>query len=464
MSATLDNNKQKEMILKDNLWSVMIKLSWPAVVAMVLYGLNTVFDAFFVGRFVGQSALAGVSLAYPLTQLSLGVGSLIGVGAGSALSIAIGANDSKTQKRLLGNANYLAIVSGIIFMIIGILFSTSLVRLMGGRGEELTLGANYFRITIYGSIFWISGLAGNMIVRAEGKMKSAAVMMGAGLIVNIIANYILIVLLGYGVEGAAWGTNIGMLVYTLSALIYFSKGKATFDARPFSIRRDKEIIKDIFSMGIPSLIMTVMTLIQAIVVLNALSKYGTVFDVAFYGIVYRIFTFLLTPIFGLMRALQPVIGINFGAKQNERVISSFKIFAVASSILMLPFWLINMITPEFALNMMMPSKVFSSGDILNFRMFMLLLPILPIIFMSMTFFPAINNGKPASIMGISRQLLFYVPVMLIFPRLYGIKWVYIGSLLIDSIIIVWVYIIVKREFNKLRKMEQELKPNLQNVS
>jgi putative MATE family efflux protein len=464
MSATLDKNKQKQMILNDNLWSVMFKLSWPAVVAMVLYGLNTVFDAIFVGRFVGESALAGVTLAYPLTQLSLGVGSLIGVGAGSALSIAIGAEDIKTQKRLLGNANYLSIVTGIIFMIIGLIFSTSLVRMMGGRGEELVLGANYFRVTIYGSIFWIAGLAGNMIVRAEGKMKSAAVMMGLGLIVNIIANYILIVLLGFGVEGAAWGTNIGMVVYTLSSLIYFSKGRATFDARPFSINRDKAIVKDIFSMGIPSLIMTVMTLLQAIVVLNAISNYGTTFDVAFYGVVYRLFTFLLTPIFGLMRALQPVIGINFGAQKNDRVISSFKIFAVASSLIMFPFWLINMIAPQFALNLMMPSNIFDASSILNFRIFMVLLPVLPIIFMSMTFFPAINNGKPASIMGISRQLLFYVPVMLILPRLYGIKWVYIGSFLIDSIIILWVFIIVKREFNILRGNRTQLKPNIENAS
>ncbi|MCT4598360.1 MAG: MATE family efflux transporter [Vallitalea sp.] len=464
MSATLDKNKQKQMILNDNLWSVMLKLSWPAVVAMVLYGLNTVFDAIFVGRFVGESALAGVSLAYPLTQLSLGVGSLIGVGAGSALSIAIGAEDIKTQKRLLGNANYLSIVTGIIFMIIGLIFSTSLVRMMGGRGEELILGNEYFRVTLYGSIFWIAGLAGNMIVRAEGKMKSAAVMMGSGLIVNIIANYILIVLLGFGVEGAAWGTNIGMVVYTLSSLIYFSKGRATFDARPFSINRDKAIVKDIFSMGIPSLIMTVMTLLQAIVVLNAISNYGTTFDVAFYGVVYRIFTFLLTPIFGLMRALQPVIGINFGAQKNDRVISSFKIFAVASSLIMFPFWLINMIAPQFALNLMMPSNVFDASSIMNFRIFMILLPVLPIIFMSMTFFPAINNGKPASIMGISRQLLFYVPVMLIFPRLYGIKWVYIGSFLIDSIIILWVFIIVKREFNILRGNRTQLKPNIENAS
>jgi putative MATE family efflux protein len=457
---TMNKNKQKEMILNDNLWRVMFRLSWPAIIAMVLYGLNTVFDAIFVGRFVGETALAGVSLAYPLSQITLGIGSLIGVGAGSALSIALGANDQETQKRLLGNANYLTILTTAVYMVICLLFTTPLVRFMGGEGEALILGSDYFRVTVYGAVFWIAGLAGNMIVRAEGKMKTAAVMMGGGLVVNIVANYILIVLMGLGVKGAAWGTNIGMIVYTLLSLVYFKRGKATFEAKPFSIRRDKKIVKAILSMGIPSLIMTVMSLIQAVVVLNALSNYGTTSDVAFYGVAYRIFTFLLTPIFGLMRALQPVIGINYGGKKNQRVISSFKIFAVTSSLLMLPFWLVMMIVPEFALNLMLPGKVFSGGELTNFRIFMALLPIMPVIFMAMTFFPAINKGKPASIMGISRQVLFYIPVMLIMPRLYGVKWVYIGSCLIDVIIVLWVVIIVRKEFNILRRDLEDLAPAL----
>ena len=166
----MEKSKQQSMILNDNLWAVMWKLSWPAIIAMVLYGLNTVFDAIFVGRFVGETALAGVSLAYPLTQLSLGFGQLIGVGAGSALSIALGAKDRKTQQRLLGNANYLNILFGIIFTILGLILATPLVKMMGGTGDALIPGVDYFRVTLYGSVFWIAGLAYNMIVRAEGKI------------------------------------------------------------------------------------------------------------------------------------------------------------------------------------------------------------------------------------------------------------------------------------------------------
>lgn len=446
----MNKEKQKQFILNENMWKVAFQLSWPAILAMVLYGLNTVFDAFFVGRFVGETALAGVSLAYPLTQITLGLGSLIGVGAGSALSIAIGENDKNTEKKILGNANFLSLVMTVLFMVIGLLFSNGLIRMMGGSGQELIYGEAYFRVTVYGTFFWIIGLAANMIVRAEGKMKSAAFMMGIGLGVNLIANYILIVRLGLGVEGAAIGTNIGMFVYTLVALIYFGRQMSTFEARPLSISRDKIIQKKIFSMGIPSLIMTVMTLLQAIVVLNALSAYGTTTDVAFYGVVYRLFTFMLTPIFGLMRALQPVVGINYGAGQYERVISGFKVFAISATFIMLPFWLVMMFSPHLALNAMLPNNVFSAIDLRNFRWFMGLLPILPIIFMGMTFFPAIDKGKVASMMGIVRQLVFYIPIMLIMPRYFGIKWVYLGAFCIDFLIILWTFTLVKKEFNGLR--------------
>ncbi len=446
----MNDDKQKKMILNDNLWGVMWKLSWPAIIAMVLYGLNTVFDAIFVGRFVGETALAGISLAYPLTQLSLGLGQLVGVGAGSALSIAIGSNDLDTQRKLLGNANYLNILCAVFFTVLGVIFAAPLVKMMGGMGPALGYGTEYFRVTLFGSVFWIAGLSYNMIVRAEGKMGSAAIIMASGLIVNFIANYILIVVLGFGVKGAAWGTNLGMLVYTLVFFIYAGTKKASFDARPFTVRRDKKVVKSIINMGIPSMIMAVMTLIQGIVVLNALSRFGTTTDVAFYGIAYRIFMFLLTPVFGLMRALQPAIGINFGAEKYERVISSFKIFGIAATILMAPFWAVMMINPQFVLNLMLPLNDFTGYDFANFRIFMALLPVLPVIFMAMTFFPAINNSKPSAIMGITRQLVFYVPVMMTLPRFFGVRWVYIGSFIIDFIIILWVIFMVLSEFKKLR--------------
>ena len=160
-------NNEKEMILNENLWKVCYRLSFPAIIAMVLYGLNVIFDGIFVGRLVGETAFAGISIVYPLTQISLGLGSLVGVGAGSYLSILLGRDDKETQKKLLGNANLISVIATVIMMAVGFIFMEPLLRLLGADGEVLTYAISYFRITMIGSIFWIIGLAYNMIVRAE---------------------------------------------------------------------------------------------------------------------------------------------------------------------------------------------------------------------------------------------------------------------------------------------------------
>ena len=455
MNATTNDlnekEKEKQFILTGGLWRIMVNLSWPAVVAMVLYGMNTVLDAVFVGRFVGETALAGVSVAYPLTQMSIAFGSLIGVGAGSVLSIALGARDKQTQERMLGNVNFLSVIVTVIYMVLGLLFSNQLIQMMGGTGEALAFGNNYFRVTVFGAFFWVYGLAGNMIIRAEGRMKTAAVMMGIGLIVNAAANYILIVLLDLGVEGAAWGTNIGMLAYTLLGWFYFGRGRASFKSRLFAFYRDKKITKSILRLGASSMLMAIMSLVQAVVVFNALSRFGTTSDIAFYGVVYRVFQFLLTPIFGLMRALQPVLGINYGAKQYERVIRSYKIFAVTAMLLTLPFWILSLAAPGSVLGLMLKDQIFTGTQFAYFRVYMAILPVLSFIFMGMTLFPSINKGKPAAIIGIARQLIFYVPVMLILPKMIGVSGVYYGSLAIDVVIVIWTMLLVKKEFSLLRK-------------
>ena len=317
---------QKQFILTKNMWSVMWKLSCPAIIAMVLYGCNVLLDAVFVGIFVGENALAGVSIVYPLASFTMGIGSLIGVGAGSLLSIALGSNDIKKQKRLLGNFNSLNIICSVMYTVLALIFAEPLVKMMGGTGIPLDFGVTYFRISVLGAFFWIYGLSANMVVRAEGKMKMAAWMMGIGLVANTLFNYIFVVLLDYGVAGASWASNIGMLVYSLLGYLYFRGGKTSFPSFPKTLHWDKEIIKSILSMGAPALIMTVMTIVQAIVIFNALSNYGSIFEIAFYGATFRIINLLMTPLYGLMRALQPVAGINYGARQYRRVIQSFWVF------------------------------------------------------------------------------------------------------------------------------------------
>mgnify|MGYP001794103874 FL=1 len=173
-------DQQKQFILNDSLSKIMSKLSIHDKADMVHLGLNDFMDNFFIGQLMNETALAGVALAYPLTGILLGLGSWAGTGAANLLSIAIGDEDRSTQESILSNATLFAIISTLFIAIPSYFFAQPLIRMMGGEGAILAEGVEYFEITMLAAPFWVYGLTLNMIIRGEGKMPTAALMMTYG--------------------------------------------------------------------------------------------------------------------------------------------------------------------------------------------------------------------------------------------------------------------------------------------
>lgn len=442
--------RQKQLILTANLPRVMWKLSVPAIIAMVLFGLNAFMDTIYIGQLLSEEALSGVALAYPLTGILLGLGSWVGTGSGNKISILLGEDDINTAKKVIPNANVITVLSSIIFAIPTYFFAEPLVKMMGGSGDILAYGVRYFKITLLAAPLWIYALQLNFIVRSEGKMKTAAFMMAYGLVINIILTPLFIIYFDMNVEGAAWATNIGMLIYCIVGFVYFIQGKASFTTKTLTFTYDKETFNDIIKLGFPGLIMSIMGLIQAIVVFNAIVSVGTKTDLAFFAAANRILMFLMTPLFGLMRALQPVVGVNYGANQLERVKRSFFMFSRTGLLLVLPFWLLLLIFPEMSIRLVLPDTTITDYDINNFRIYMAILPFLPYVFMALTFLPAIDNPKPASLIGVARQLIFYIPIMIFLPRYLGLSGIYYGATIIDVVITIWVMMVIYKQMKTLK--------------
>ncbi|MEM9078587.1 MAG: MATE family efflux transporter [Bacteroidota bacterium] len=453
---------QKEFILTGNLTRVLWKLSLPAILAMVLYGLNAFMDTIYIGQLLNETALAGVALAYPLTSMAMGVGSWVGTGAGNQLSVLLGKNDKETLKKVIPNSTLFTLIGSLIFAVPCYFFATPLIQMMGGSGEILEYGVRYFKITLLAFPLWVFGLQLNMIVRAEGKMMTAALFMASGLMVNLVLTPLAIVYLYMDVDGAAWATNIGMLVYCIVGYLYFARGKASFKSNINTIFYDGAVFKAIVKLGLPGFILSLMGLIQAIVVFNAVVDYGTDEDLAFFAAANRILLFLMTPLFGLMRALQPVEGVNFGARKYDRVKQSFFLFCKTGLWLVLPFWLFLMLFPELGVQMVLPNKIMTQTELVDFRVYMAIIPFLPFVFMALTHLPAIEQPKYASIIGIARQLVFYVPVMLFLPKWMGISGVYYGSTLIDIVVTIWLGYIVYKSFHGLENKVSVSTPAIEN--
>ncbi|MFU8832296.1 MAG: MATE family efflux transporter, partial [Wenzhouxiangella sp.] len=410
VSATPDSaDPHARLILNGNPWRVMWAMSWPAIAVMMLFGLNAVMDAVFIGQMIGAQALAGTVLAYPLTQLTLGLGSLAGIGGGVALSIAIGRGDRELMRRLPGTALTIAAVLSLGYAVAGGLFAEIFVRGMGAREELVPIAASYLRASALGGIGAIGGMTLNMLLRGEGKMKLAAGYMAVGLVANIILTPIFIGVFGWGVAGAAWATNLGGVIGGGLVWRRFVLGRASYPVDPRYFGLHRTLRTRIIKLGTPAMIMSSMGLVQAIVVFNMLARIGDEADIAFFGAAWRVLIFMLTPLFGLMRAFQPVAGINYGAGQWQRIRQSYWTFVSAGALIMLPIWALMTGFPEQTLSLMLPDMLFLPRDLHHFRVLLVVLPALPLVFTTLALLPAIEQPGKATMVSVSRQLLLYVP-------------------------------------------------------
>jgi len=445
-AATAQRDPHAGLILEAHPLKVLRVMAVPAVAMMLMFGLNSVMDAVYIGQLLGQQALAGVSMAFPMTQITLGLGSLAGIGGGVVLSIAIGRGDQDTLRRLPGACVGIALVVAGLYALLGAGFTEPLVRGMGARGELVPIAGAYLRAHALGGFAAIGGLTLNMLLRGEGKMALAAKYMATGLAANLILTPIFIAVLDWGVTGAAWATNAGALLGGALVWLRFARGRASYavDARYIGLPR--VLAGRITKFGVPAMISSSMGLVQAIVVFNMLSAIGTEEDIAFYGAAWRVLLFMLTPLFGLMRAFQPVAGINYGAGRWDRVKMHYWVFVAAGSALVFPIWVFMGLNPEAVLAVMLPGIEFSDLDLGRFRVLILVLPVLPLVFTSLSLLPAIERPGQATLVSVTRQLGFYVPVMLIVPPLVGVSGIYYGATAIDFVCTAWLLAIVLSAF------------------
>lgn len=445
MSAATES-KLTQDILRSDIWSLIRRFSLPAIIGMSINGINAFFDGLFVGQFVGETAVAAISLAFPLTFITGGISASIGVGGSALLSQAIGSGDEQRQQSILGTCTGLSLVASILLMALGITFAPEMIGMLGGEGEVLTLGVLYYRITLIGAFFRIHAVALNMLIRAEGKVALAMYMSMSAAIINIVLNYILMGILDMGIAGAAWATVIAMTALTVMGYAYFLMGKANYKVKAFSLNFDWALSKPMLAIGISAAMLQIMFFVQQSVVFVLIDKYGGDWDIAFMGTCYRVMMLMVFPSFGFAIAFQPVAGINFGAKIYDRVSEGFYKFLIVATIAMVVPWGLVMMAPAVVIGWVLPDATISSHDVFNFRMFVATLPIFPAFFIGTTLFQAIGKARIAGILTVVRDLVLFLPAALILPTFFGVSGIYYTGIPINIISVILVYIIVKKTF------------------
>ena len=441
----------KTQLLTKSPKELLFKLAIPGIIGMLVIGLYPFMDGIFAGRLIGDYAMSAISVSMSLTIINGGISALIGVGSASIVSRAIGKGDKETIDKIFGNFCYWVILFSAIITIVGLIFAPHFLDMVGAKGNIKELGVRYLRVVFFGSLFVNFAQAGNMTMRGEGALKQSMMIMGTGAILNIMLDPILMKLMGeYAIEGAAIATVLSQIVQALLTFHYFSK-KSSF-VKIHKIKKYKVIYREMFSIGSSAMMMQILFAVQQTFLFKQAFVYGGDNWGILMSATMRLYMFSFIPLWGMSQGLQPVIGANFGAKQYGRVQDTMKIFMYGATILAAASWIPSMFCSDTLLSLFSVRHEIIEAGVKNFKMFYSTFILYGIMIMTLTFFQSIGDGKKAGIIVLLRQLVLFVPAILLLPKLFGVSAVWWAEPIVDfTMIIAGLFLML----NVMRKMEKE---------
>ena len=441
----------KTQLLTKSPKELLFKLAIPGIIGMLVIGLYPFMDGIFAGRLIGDYAMSAISVSMSLTIINGGISALIGVGSASIVSRAIGKGDKETIDKIFGNFCYWVILFSAIITIVGLIFAPHFLDMVGAKGNIKELGVRYLRVVFFGSLFVNFAQAGNMTMRGEGALKQSMMIMGTGAILNIMLDPILMKLMGeYAIEGAAIATVLSQIVQALLTFHYFSK-KSSF-VKIHKVKKYKAIYREMFSIGSSAMMMQILFAVQQTFLFKQAFVYGGDNWGILMSATMRLYMFSFIPLWGMSQGLQPVIGANFGAKQYGRVKDTMKIFMCGATILAAASWIPSMFCSDILLSLFSVRHEIIEAGVKNFKMFYSTFILYGIMIMTLTFFQSIGDGKKAGIIVLLRQLVLFVPAILLLPKLFGASAVWWAEPIVDfTMIIAGLFLML----NVMRKMEKE---------
>ncbi len=415
--------KNKIDLGSGNINRLLWEFSLPAIIGMSVYALYNIISRIFVGQGVNSLAIAAVTVALPIMIILFAVSMLIGIGATAMISIRLGEQKKEEANKIAGNAAFLLILLPLIISGIYFLFSGPLLRLFGATSREvLPYARDYIHIIMLGAVPAALGYGLNNFIRAEGNPRFAMFTQIIGAVVSVILNYVFIFPLGMGIKGSALGTVLGQLVSAIWVISYFLRGSSQIKINLNNMKPQIHIALKIMAIGFAPFSMQIASSIQQTILNKIVSFYGGDLALSAVGIVMSVGMILIMPIVGISQGAQPIIGFNYGAKSNERVKETLKKAIMAGTVLAIASYVFILIfaAPTAAL--------FSKGDTALTQLtahalvtFFAFLPIVGFQIVGSNYFQAVGKPVQSTILSASRQVLIFIPLLLILPNFWGIE-------------------------------------------
>lgn len=448
MKQSLDTRTK---LLTQNPVSLMFELSVPAILGMVVVGLYNFMDSVFVGQMVGSVQMGAISVSYPFTLINGGTAAMLGVGSASVLSRAIGKKDEATIGKIMGNLVAMVILLSAIITVVGMVFTRSILTLAGASGDILNYAEKYLRIVYAGSLFVNFFQSANMVIRGEGQLKKAMLIIGSGAVLNIILDPIFITLLnpvGRGMEGAAYATVLSQIIQALITVWYFKKKSQ--HVKIGRIRIEKSLLPQILAVGVSALLMQVLTLVQQTVIYRVASNYGGETSQILLGAALRVWNFAFVPLWGISQGFQPAAGTNYGAKDYNRVKKLTGVFVASATILSLLFYIPVELFPANVLALFITTPGVAASGATNFRIMFSTYILQGSFLIAVTLFQSLGKANKATWLVLFRQIILFIPLAVILPMIggMGIRGVWLAIALTDAILVVITISMMLAEFRK----------------
>lgn len=442
-------NNKIELLGSAPISQSLILLGIPIMIGMLINAFYNIVDAYFVGK-LGESAMAAISIVFPIGQVVVGLGLMFGNGAASYLSRLLGKDDKKTANQVASVAIYSSVFIGLIFIIITLVFMKYILKYLGATSTIIPYALPYARIYILSCVFNIFNVTMNNIVASEGSSKTAMSALLLGALANIFLDPIFIYYFDFGVIGAAIATAISQFISTLVYIIYILKKESYFSFNIRNFHPTKEIFFEIFKIGIPTLTFQFLTSLSiALININAANYGDTV--IAAMGVVTRIISMCTLVVFGFLKGFQPIAGFSYGAKNFDRLNKSIKISILLSTTFCIVTGLITIIfskqiVSQFANGNNIMISLGQKSLIANSLSFFLF----GFYTVYSSLFLALGKGCKGFLLGACRQGICFVPVILILPTLLGIDGIlYVQPIadILSTFVTIFMAINLHKELN-----------------
>lgn len=426
MENTMTENKMGIMPVG----KLLVQISLPMMISMLVQALYNIVDSIFVAR-ISENALTAVSLAFPIQNLMISTAVGTGVGINSLLSMRLGQKDQEAVNNSAMNGIFLAALSCIVFIILGIFLPRPYFKSQTSNAEIIEFGVSYLNICMIVSFGLFGAVIFERLLQATGRTVLSMASQLTGAIINCILDPIMIFgFLGcpaMGIAGAAWATVIGQIAATIVSIALNLTKNTEIRFKIRSFRPNIRIIADIYKVGVPSILLGSIGSFLTYLINMILGQFSTT-AIAVYGVYFKLQSFIFMPVFGLNNGIVPIVAYNYGARHKERIIKSVKLCAITAFCIMLAGLLIFELLPGTLLGMFSASDEMMRIGVPALRTIALHFPLAALSITFISVFQALGRGLFSMLTSFVRQIIVLLPaawLLSLTGNIHNIWWAFV---------------------------------------